>query len=479
MNNRAFCFLSDNAGRDYIYNLVTGIKFEIDNYSKNIIDKYYENIQEYEDLYEILVKNSFININLEELSEKVPVISPYIIWNNKNVVCPDANGVYKILTIYEDEYTFLDNIDKMSSLREILSKLTNINFYKIRRLISYEMQCIKLVDKDELESAELYFNCPGPEKFIHEEDEITDNNIYYGHISEGYEKEQFENVETTISYMLREKTAILNNGSFGECFIKKISERYYTKQKLNILEVGGGLADMADAILDYLAKREISCTYTICDNSDTLSCYQQSRLDKKYINIEKEYIIADIEKIDIDKKYNVVISNEVIADLQSEKVSKNSSSFCKNLIDRYQIKDIKGKYLNTGAIRFIEKINKILDKGGIAVLTEYTDVNNESNISNMMPDHKEVSINFEILKNIAKQNGLKAEVMSMQNFLDIMDCLVMAGESFYALKKIYNIKKKFYTEEDITKINYADYRNIRYEALSNILNFFQVLVIEN
>lgn len=280
MNDKAFCFLIDGNGKDYIYNLYTGIKFEIDSYSKDMIYNCYENITEYEELYETLIKNSFINVENDDLGERIPIVSPYIIWNKENIVYPDINGVYKIQSIYENEYIFLDKINAQSSLREILSRLENINLSNISRLISYEMQCVKLVEKNELESAELYFDCPGAREFVHEDEEIIDNNVYYEHILQGLEEVQFENFETTISYMLRDKTKILNNRSFGECFIMQILKRYHIGPNFDILEVGGGLADMADAILGYLSKKKIGCTYTICDNSSALSYYQKNRLEK-------------------------------------------------------------------------------------------------------------------------------------------------------------------------------------------------------
>ena len=479
MYDRVFYILSDSKGTNYIYNLYTGIKFEIDSFSKDIIVRDYERIEEYEDLYEALIRYDFIDITYKKLEEKIPIVSPYVIWNRENIVYPDMNGQYKIKKIEIEEYRFLNLINGITSLAGIFESLMNVNYSQIKHLLSYEMQCIKLIDKKEVKGAEMYFDCPIVRGEIHEEKEWIDNNEYYNQIKKGREKEQFEIVETTVSYMLRDKTRILNNRSFGECFIEQILKRYDLGLGLNILEVGGGLADMADAILGYFDQRKIECTYSICDNSSVLSQYQEEKLNKKYTSYQKQFIVSDIENLNVDKTYNVIISNEVIADLRSENVDKNISDSCKKLVEKYQIKDVKGKYINTGAIRFIEMINKLLEQGGIAVLTEYTDNGNASNISNMMPDHIEVSINFEVLKQVAQKNRLNAKVINMQEFFDITNCLVLAGESYYALKCIYNdLKKKFYTEDEVKRFNILGYKNLRYEPLSNILNFFRVLILQ-
>lgn len=170
--------------------------------------------------------------------------------------------------------------------------------------------------------------------------------------------------------------------------------------------------------------------------------------------------------------------NELIADLHSEKIEGNLRESFKDIMAKYEIDNIAGKYINIGAILVIEKIYKALKNDGMAVIIEYTDENNGSNISDLMPDHKEVSINFNVLQDVAKKIGFVAEIVPLKNFLNIKDCYVMAGESFYAFRSVYNIPKLFYSKEETDRLNIDGYMNIYYEFLDDIISYFKVLILK-
>lgn len=430
-------------------------------------------------LYEMMKSNYFIDIDENDFCFLIPVISPYIIWNNDIIIYPVGNQKYEKERINNDEYKLLNSIYNKLNFKDLsllYSKSQLMSF--ISKMTVYNKQCIKIINIDMLPFMDDYFVYPSNMRIQHSEPQIVDNSKYYKEIKSKNEKIQFDEIETTLSYMLRNRNTILNNETYGERFIKSIIEYMDKSFNIDILEVGGGLADFADSVISFMNSENINCSYTICDISENLLNYQRQRLKAKYNN--KLYFYNDsAENLNIkDKLYDVIISNEVIADLRSINIKLPITSDCCKLINKYNIHNVKGNYINIGAIKFIEKIYPLLKKNGIAVITEYTDYENASYISNLMSDHKEVSINFSILKDVAEHIGFETEILNLRDFLKIQEQDILSGESFYALRTIYDLEKHFYSKLDMNIINKDIFHNIRFMPIDEMFGFFMALVLK-
>ncbi len=209
--------------------------------------------------------------------------------------------------------------------------------------------------------------------------------------------------------------------------------------------------------------------YTICDISFGMLEYQKSKLKifSDFIN----YVHCSGEEY-CQGSYDVIICNEVIADLNAIKMNlklMDDYPFLKNHVN-------KG-YLNIGALKTLKNISQMLKKGGCAIVTEYFDEDGQNEISNQMKDHKEVSINFDILKDYMDYLGEKAEVMPLSDFLSIKDEWVLADSTLELIMEQFGFEKKFYTRDEIKQIIPDTWYNLHFAKVSNWFNLFKCLYI--
>lgn len=253
--------------------------------------------------------------------------------------------------------------------------------------------------------------------------------------------EQFEAKETTLSHALRERHPALGERSYGEAFVHALIARDLIpiqgppegRKRFRALELGGGVGFFGAAFLDTLALRAPRLfnrlRYTIVDLSPELSRSQRERLER-HASLAR-FVSGEAERLPIaDGSLDLLVSNEVIADLRVVPTRRQDVEYPESedaggegaqLLRRYgvSVSDAPGLFFaNVGAIRFVEEIARVLQPGGVAVLTEYGEIDRYPAESSHL-DHPEFSIHFGHLDAAARACGLVAEVESVPRFLEL------------------------------------------------------------
>lgn len=472
----------------YMYNNMTGLFFEIDNDTCELLKESISFIKKNcHGLYECLKENHFIADGRlsEELRNAYPIVSPNAVWNKKHISYTILNNTI-VDEIDNFDLEVFELCDGTKSINDILKYKKTLTYVELTdRLLKwtqYRKQVIKIFDTPYSKDNKIFFKVFMNPSIKHKINETINESEYYEDVK--CADIQFEDIETTISYLLRQDTGILKYKTYGYQFCKKIIGcKYQCIDDISILEVGGGIGDFAKSFNHCLVDNHVKYTYDICDLSSELIRSQKVKC-KDFIK-SMSFINMNANNINsLNKVYDVIISNEVISDFWNIKLDSNNDQ-CSNTIKKYNIKTLvtNDQYLNIGAIAFIEDIYDILSHNGSAYIVEYTEIDGSSCISNCMPDHIEVSINFKVLECVAKQVGFKTKMINLVDFLDIDNSTyVLSQMSFTNLREIVKeqgkrLDKLLYKREYI-EMEFSEFRNLKYINIANIMGFFNVLVLE-
>lgn len=487
MFNLNYSFIEINYSQ-YIYNNLTGLYYEINQDSRRFIEDINWNVNnQHNEIYESLINEYYVTSgNFDFVLDLYPSISPYVVWDNNNISYRIANNNF-VIPISEFDKRCFKASNGVKSVSEIINEL-NISFSDymmfMSKWVSSDAQVIKLFKTKYDNKYSIYFYYFLSPSTKHDEIEMINHENYYSNIEDA--EEQFEVIETTISYLMREDTGVLKAGKYGSEFAKKTLERIDTLEKYEVLEVGGGLGDFANSFIEYFKVNGIKLNYSIVDISPTL-IQEQAKKCKEYSGIMTHFL-ESAEELVLDKKqFDIIISNEVIADLTNNKIYDSqgniNNGLTKGIIEEFGLHTLVGNdsYLNIGAINFISKIDMHLKKNGIAILTEFTETDGSSQITNCITDHSEVSINFELLKHVAEAKGFVAKIVNLNDFLDFSpDEMILSPDSFNQLKNLVNkynkeLKKLIYTEKYISE--FYSVENIQFCKLSRLTKYFKALIL--
>ena len=228
----------------------------------------------------------------------------------------------------------------------------------------------------------------------------------------------FDSYETTVSYLLRKPHPCLGNKSYGQIVCKKILSPKYNLEPLSILEIGAGRGDLACGFLKEI--RNLKVKYISLDLSKEFLFYQRKLL-KKFSKVVK-YINADACLLPFkDESFHIVICNEMMADLPTVKINKKyllknpekiKNYYIRetvNFIRKYKIK-VKSLFedflINTGALKLMVEISRVLKRKGKAIIVEYGGINAPV-VEQRCGAHIEYSIDFGTLIHIASSLNLK------------------------------------------------------------------------
>lgn len=269
-------------------------------------------------------------------------------------------------------------------------------------------------------------------------------NYYKNLASEG--KQQFDFIEPTIAYLFRFPTPALQGLSYGAAFCKEVLERkILTDDHKFIVEVGGGLGDFAYDFLAHLYKEKKQRPYLIIDVSSDLQEKQKAVL-KDFPNVF--FHLADAHSLPFaDKELNaLVISNEVIADFDAvefltEEWNTSKEPDIELLHEHPPPKE--NVLFNSGAIKFIKELDRVLSDSGTAVITEHGLLENARVTVTGRPtspetSHLEFSINWKHLCTIAQHLGFSYDLIPLIDFLNFDKQLEVTNfNDARALKQLY------------------------------------------
>lgn len=255
------------------------------------------------------------------------------------------------------------------------------------------------------------------------------NKDYYKHLTpiSGQMQHQFDLVEATIAHLFRSPHPALAGQAYGAAFCDTLLNRGLIDQATPVIvEVGGGLGDFALAFVSRLRQHQLSTRYIIVDISPALQKEQQAKaghLD----NIA--FILGDGQHLPFAKGeiIGTILSNEVIADFDSVELTptefyQSNDSAINLLKSSYQTQVEDNIVVNSGAIEFIQEIDRVLGQGNV-VLTEHgVDQARLIKCGKLGSDkaeetHFEVSIDFGHLTQIATCLGFSPELVPLIDFL--------------------------------------------------------------
>jgi len=289
-----------------------------------------------------------------------------------------------------------------SDIREAVRFLTDPQ-RQMLRWVSPQAQADRI-------SAYFQFPCQNFVHSIADEDGVTPAPAHYRGIADA--AVNFDWLETTVSHAFRIPTRVLAGESFGarlaSHYLPWLRERA-AAGPLRILEVGGGMGDVARAFTRRLVAectRHGSISYTILDLSPALS-HQQSVLRDDRVSFH--FVSGDAQQELPPGEFDFILSNEVIADLEN-------------------VPQPDGPLLQRGASRFITAVGRHLAPGGKAYISEYGELDSPPELVEHL-DHAEYSIQFRPLLSLAQKLGLQAAVLDMSTLLKpVSEVSVLIGQ---------------------------------------------------
>ena len=300
---------------------------------------------------------------------------------------------------------------------------------------------------------------------------------------------QFEDVETTLAHLFREPHPALQHRTYGGAFLHALlDEGLFTTSTQTIVEVGGGVGFFARGLLDEL--RQVRPTYytqsayTIADISPELSRSQRTLLHEHQDHTS--CLLMDGERLEgfDDASVDLVISNEVIADMRCGRIRRLTDPATQQgwddpdawlealededdtpeelegdpetieLLRTYSIDTTSAPlgevWVNTGSMRFVETIARVLKPGGGAVVTEFGGPWSWP-VESIHLDHAEISIHFGHLIQVARANGLEARWVHVPDLLQMDESAEMLTSTRTWFRNFGALLQP-YTKEPLRKI---------------------------
>jgi len=216
-------------------------------------------------------------------------------------------------------------------------------------------------------------------------------------------RRRFDEVECTISHLLRFAHPALGGRRYGEALLQALAARGLMPGRTGVLEIGGGAGHIAEAAWRGDAGPFTGVRWTSLDLSPALMAAQRRRILQSsqprgshalWSGLRADAIALPVRSASID---GLVLANEVIADLPVE------------------------EGVNTGAIQLVREISRVLAPGGAAVLTEFGGDFAPGPVRLLAAfgrgEHVEWSIDFRTLRAEAAAAGLSAEELALHELI--------------------------------------------------------------
>jgi SAM-dependent methyltransferase len=302
---------------------------------------------------------------------------------------------------------------------------------------------------------------------------------------------QFENVETTLSHLLRHPSPLLGGATFADRVVDALKQRgHLNADTRSIVEVGGGLGHLAAGVLTRLRDDDpdafANISYKIVDMSPALRQAQEARLQEHGVADRVTWHMGNAEELDLPaESVDLLLSNEVIGDFTTVRLTRevvglteesdHSAAFESWSLETEQLLGKAGEllkgydipirdapeefYFNVGAIGFIATVYELLKPGGSAFISEYGDPTRYPTPSTHL-DHIEFSIHFGHLMHVGRTLGFEVDYDYLQDLIGInrnVETLATTRTYYRSLKAMlesFDIEfdKKAYTRQSMTEL---------------------------
>lgn len=216
-------------------------------------------------------------------------------------------------------------------------------------------------------------------------------------------RRRFDEVECTVSHLLRFPHPALGGLRYGEALLQGIARLGISPGRSGVVEIGGGAGHVAEAAWRGAAGAFSGVRWTSIDLSPALIASQKRRLleesepqgaHRRWSGVRADAVELPIRSRAID---GLLLANEVIADLP--------------------VADGR----NAGAEQLVGEIARTLAPGGAAVLTEFGGDFEPAPVRLLAAfgagDHVEWSIDFRALRETAGSAGLRVEEIPLHELL--------------------------------------------------------------
>ena len=213
-------------------------------------------------------------------------------------------------------------------------------------------------------------------------------------------RRRFDEVECTISHLFRWPHPALGGRRYGEALLQGIAALGIGPGQSGVIEIGGGAGHIAEAALRGDAGVFSRARWTSLDLSPALLAAQRLRLREgghdRFRGLRGDALDLPLRPRSVD---GLVLANEVIADLPV--------AFGRN----------------TGAVRLVHELGRVLLPGGAAVLTEFGGDFDPGPVRLYTTlgkgEHTEWSIDFRALRAAAQEAGLEVQELPLHQLLDV------------------------------------------------------------
>jgi SAM-dependent methyltransferase len=280
----------------------------------------------------------------------------------------------------------------------------------------------------------------------------------------------FDDRETTVAHAFAVPHPALHGVAYGAALFQRLQRDQRLDPSTPVVEVGCGTGELAR---DFRNAGHTG-RYTRVDLSPELLATQTPNAP------DTHGVLANAIHLPFrDASIELLLSNEVIADLTSVVLDPTHPPVAGPAKDAWEIArrahlalDPVPQLVNLGAWQFVQEIARVLRPGGRAWISEFG-VLEEHPQEAVQLDHPEISIQFDVLSQVARALGLDAEVHALPDALGFdLHARHLARSSWQALRAFahsrgVHLPARAYTPTSLQELLPTRVDGLRWVAVSD------------
>lgn len=281
----------------------------------------------------------------------------------------------------------------------------------------------------------------------------------------------FEIIETTVSHLFREACEAMHGLTYGRLLAKTLRQMgWWSPKPWRIVEVGAGLGYVSQEMAAELSPSERNgIQYVFLDLTRPFLSSQVKLATEA--GWEAKAIHGNAECLPLaDASVDLVIDNENLADMTPTQLTKEELESGKGVTPEHEeaIDLIRRLRLsldqpfpdevifNSGAIKFLMELWRVIKPGGRALLIEFG-IETGWPDPVRLPGHTEYEVQFSHLRHAARWLGFREQYTTLPQFLSIKrETQVLCTGAAYAIRRFCKAEEhpfsvRAYTETELEK----------------------------